>query len=519
MTIHICRGLSSLSSSLSPATGLYFLSIFMHHVLGYSIKANVNFDITSSSFKKASYNQNIPFTYPASITSSGNTVTIPSIVYSVTNQDINRILALKSATNPTYNSGLFRILSVDTGSNKVTIDYQSSDLPISDNDLIWTIYSSEHEITSSWVTSSNGSTGYASSYNSNCSRIMLEKENYLFARLCLEDSSMVQTNIPAGCSISIGASSRNDIPEFNKDFGVLNGPLYFDTTSSLYRGTSIGFNTRMNSSAWPSGKFTFTAIGNDINGTTLAIARNEDFITGGNALLCFGYPEEYNNEILQTKDIISNIFVIGGTNQTQEITIRSGFHNDNHLQGLAWNDLNTLSSCILSQLADIRNLTPNFRTLTTANVCPIINKTEVSNIELIVGTLKSNLSTAASPIFNFTPKRLGNLPFVKIGRTNYATWSLTPDKLMYHLSGGIYLQWSGPSLSTNLTGSQNVYLLPSYSNDIQVLQLEPAMYDPVEEVINEELEINKDIDANRYKKTYSYYRQQNIDMELIKIRK
>jgi hypothetical protein len=517
MTIHLCRNLSSLSSSLSPATGMYFLSIFMHHTLGYRYKSSINFNITSSSFLKASFNQNVPFTYLASITDIDTSVLIPPAVYALSDNDVNRILALKSDNNPRHNSGLFRITSVDVGTNKATIDYQSTELPINDSSLTWRIYASEHEVTSSWVTSSNGSVGgYTSHNDSSCSRLMLEKDNYLFARLCLEDSSMVLGNIPAGCSITVGANDRLGLPEFERELGFLNGPLYFDTTSSLYQGTAIGLNTRMNSTSWTSGKFSFTAIGDDVNGTTLAFCKNEDFVTGGNSLVCFGYPAEFSNEILPKKDIINHLFIAGGTTQTQEITVRSGFSADSHLQGLAWSGMNTLAPCILSQYSDSRNIVPSIRSLTTANKNQFNNMTEVYNVDLVVGTLKSNLSPIAESIFRFTPKVLGTLPFLKIGRTNYANWSLTPDKSMYHLFNGIFIDWSGSMLQTNATGSENTYLLPiNYDNSsVEVLQLEPVMYDPEDEEIIIDEKVEKDIDANRFKKTYSYQRQQHVDLEL-----
>lgn len=525
--IHLCRNLTSLSSSISPATGLYFLAAYMQHVLGYLPVSNVNFDITSSSFTKASFNQNFPFTYMASVSSIAPIVTIPSGVYVLSSQDVNRILALRSENNPKHNSGLFRILSVNTGSNTVTIDYQSSELPPADS-VAWRIYASEYEVSSSWITGSNGSNGYTSRDSSQCSRLMLEKQNYLSARLCLEDESAVTKNIPAGCSITIGAKVHETISaDFEEDFGYLNGPMFFNTTSSLYTGTAVGLGTGMLGTAWRSGGFSFTAVGDDVNGTVLAICKNENFVSGGNSLVCFGYAND-NAETtddkmpLQTKDIIKNVFIVGGTSPTQEITVRSGFSVDSHLQGLAWSDFNSLAPCILSQYTNSKNIVPGIRTLTTAASSSFLNATELSQLELVVGTLRNNFSVSTSSIFNFTPKRLGTLPFLNVGRTNYLSWSLTPDKTRYHLSGGIFLDWQGPMLKTSLTGSENALLIltSSYENEtsLTILQTEPAMYDPQsDQPPDVEVEINKDIDATRYKKTYSYYRQQNIDLELNKI--
>jgi hypothetical protein len=526
MTIHLCRNLSSLSSSLSPATGMYFLSMFMHHVADYVATSNVNFDITSSSFTKAAFNQNFPFRSFATISGVDNSVAIPSDTYTVTVSDVNRILALKSDAYPRHNSGLFRVLSVNTGSNSVSVDYQSTELPPADT-VSWRIYASEHEVTSSWITGSNGSSGYTSRNNSTCSRIMFKKQDYQSVRLCLEDRSAVQTNIPAGFSITLGASEHNTIPvDFEEDFGYLNGPMFFNTTSSLYRGTAVGLGTGILGTQWMFGKFTFTALADDVTGTTLAICQNENFVTGGNSLVCFGYANDNPNSSfsmlpLEKKDIIKNLFIIGGSSPTQALTIRSGFSIDSHLQGLAWNDFNMLSPCILSQYANSKNITPNHRTITTANVCPFNNRTELSDVEILVGTLRSNLSFTTSSIFNFAPKRLGILPFINIGRSNYTSWALTPDKSKYHLSGGIFIDWSGPHLSTSLTGSNNVVLSLTSSffdkSGLEILQTEPYMYDPDYSVDIVEIEENKDIDATRYKKTYSYYRQQGIDLELTKI--
>jgi hypothetical protein len=120
MTVHLCRDYQSVSQSsqtdsgygdMSAFAGMYVMAAFMRRVLGYSIVGQTNFDIDGT-FTIAGSASNL-----ATINADGS-VSIPSAgggSHTVGVGDVNRMLVLKSAANPTVNSGCFLITGVGGG--------------------------------------------------------------------------------------------------------------------------------------------------------------------------------------------------------------------------------------------------------------------------------------------------------------------------------------------------------------------------------------------------------------------
>lgn len=512
MTIHISRDLLTKPSSSAPATNMYLMSAFMNHVLSFDVDTHVNFDLTSSTYTKGQYDLNANDLKFASInvaTGSESFVVIPPDAYSVSSDDIGRILALRSNEWPRHNSGLFRISSVSVPSNSLGIDYRSTEFPPSEvAALAWRVFEAEDVATSTFLTGSNGLSGYSSNGSATASRIMLNSLAGYHVRLCLEAPT---DRVIASCSFSIapgaGSVARADFDDLE---GNLHGAMWFNTRNQIYKGTVVGLPTN----ATASGQWRFYAMGDPLAGSVLAMTRTSTFSTGGNGWTIFGFPED--EELINGRKIIDRLFVIGYGNVLSNLSWHSGFFNDGHAQGMTWSKYGFPVPCIMSSYSDIRNLGNSHpRYISSSANTPFGNVTELTSVELIGGTMLNSLAAVTSSIFSFAPRRVGRVPLARSGRSNYGQWTLTPDRAWIHTMNGVFLPWEGPMTLDNLTGSANAYAITSSLADgsgIQFFEPDPPMSDPAAAVPM----TGKDHDAVRYRKTYSYYRQPSVEVSISK---
>lgn len=519
MTLHLCRDFLTLPSSSAPATSMYLVTVFLQHVLQFDVDSQVNFDINSSSFTKGRYDAVAAIPSFASInvvSGSPYSVVVSTASYVVSSSDVNRILALRSDLNPRHNSGLFRITSVSLVSNSLGIDYRSPDSPpVETASLAWRIYESESSVTSSWFSGSNSlPSGYRTKGStSSASRIMLNAPLGYNLRLSLESVPDRSGTVPCGFTIAPGAGSVANA-DFDNFAGHLHGPMWFNTTSSTYRGTAVGLSPNINNFEWTTGQWRFFAAGDSAKSSAVCFTRNVSFSTGGNGWTAFGAPEDEMDP--PPDNIIDRLFVIGFGNALPNLTWRSGFFNDGHAQGMTWSRYGFPMPCIMSTYSDVRNRDTHPREVSTAIDSPFLGMTELVDVELLGGTITSSLAALDSMVFQFAARRVGRMPIVRLGRSNYTQWALTPDKQWFHTLDGIFVPWAGPALSGSVTGSGNALLVATASTlagqGLQFFEPNPPMSDP--ETITQDL--GQDKDATRFRKTYSYFRQPVVEVGVVK---
>jgi hypothetical protein len=445
-------------------------------------------------------------------------VQIPTSNHVVVPADTGRILALRSANNPKHNSGLFRILSSSVSGNVLFVDYRSQELPPTETVTIqWKIFENE-TLLPTWSTGSNGGTGYNSMGSATASRIMLNAPGGYHVRLCLESTVERASTNPCGFSVAPGAGS-NSSTDFDFNNGNLLGPMWFNSTSSIYRGTAVGLVPAVTSSgqttAWTTGQWRMTAIGDDTTGTLLAMIKNVTFVSGGNSMLALGFPEDEQLPI--SPNVIDRVFVAGYANMTQNINWSSGFFNDGNITAYSWSGRGFPNHCVLSSYCDIKNAQQHVRSLSTAADSAFTGMTELSDVDIIAGTFSSSVGYSQQPTVNqFTQKRFGRFPFARQGRSNYIQWALSSDKAWMHAMSGVYIPWGGPHLSGSPTGSivaQTLTTSQASGDGIQFLDLFLPGSDPTV-FVSSDPGVNKD--ANRFQKTYSYYRQPTISVRIAK---
>lgn len=294
MTWHLCRDFISRVGINPRLSNLYLMSAFLLSVLDFTQYSHTNFNLTGSTYTINSSSGSLT-TLTGSSTSS--VLLVSPSHKTVSNSDINRFVALKSTTYPTFNSGLFRVVNVLTASNALVLDYRSSEQPITDT-VFWTLYESETLIPTASF-GGNSSTGYNTfGPLATATRIVLKSKDisssYYYVRLAIESTPDLSGTVPAGFSISLG-ESPNQYGDFNSGTPHLHGASLFNSTSSMYRGSVIGFTP----STQFSGTYSFFALGDDIKGTSLFSIKTKHILLAVMRYLCLVFVMMKHKTILQ----------------------------------------------------------------------------------------------------------------------------------------------------------------------------------------------------------------------------
>ena len=535
---------------------MYAMSIFLYHCLNYSFIAHRNFPLQSSSYEKGGttvLSGNILYASINTGSITGYRVAIPTASYLVSNSDINRILALRSDAFPKSNSGLFRIMSATLlPTNSVTIDYRvnSGVLPPGDDTLRWRIYEAETVVARTWFSSSNSQTqtsgssvrtGYGSydagngTLISSASRVFLQSpdESSWQVRLCLESDMDVKSgSAPVGFSIAPGFYTA--VPPLDQpNTKTLHGGLYYDTTQSIYRGTVVGLahlsGTGANLHFWTSGQWRINMWGNDFDGTCIMVNRGLTLPHSGWA--AFGFPED--EQLVPPNPVtMERLFVMGSPRALGTLNWRSDFFSPSQTDppsvcAVAWSEANGPIPASLSTYADLTNQTTHIRNIAQAGTSSFGGFAEVIDVELISGMYDTIQAPTTSSIFTFQPRRIGRFPMARLGAgkfptipssVGYTTWSHSPDSatapLWLHTEGGVFLPWGGPPLSGSTTGATIWVTSGSMFDGEGVTMYQGNM--PGLDPEGDPEPVPHDIDATRYRKTYSYFRQPVVETTVVK---
>lgn len=524
MTYHLCRDMLTTVSASSPGTNMYFLSIFLNHVLDYTIDQFTNFNLGSSSYLKGVYTADTTSLGSIGTLSGTAAITLPLSFYTASVSDVGRIVALKSNTWPRHNSGLFRVTGYDTGVNALLIDYRSPDLPPSESNLTWRIFESE-DLVPTWQSGSNGRPFvYATmGSGSSASRATFNAPLGYHVRLALESVPDRSGTVPCGFTIAPGMGTLSG-GDFDNEAGHLHGPMWYNTTGSAYKGTAVGLSPQINGFEWTQGQWRVCMAGDDVTGTCAIFVRNVTFSTGGNGWAIFGVPEDEPDDA-ERRNLIERLFVMGHGQALPNLSWRSGYFNDGLMTGMAWSFFGKPIPCVMSCYSDIANV-QHHRHSTFASGNLFNGATELLDVELLAGTMDTLVSPTdvSSGTFAFEPRRLGRVPFVRMGRANFVTWSvgtsINPGESWLHTSDGIYMPWGGPLFSGSIS-SGSAFIDPFGSgsqslNEGLITDHEPSPVGhdpPTEAVVMTE---TTGIDATRFQKTYSFFRQRSVVVSVTK---
>jgi hypothetical protein len=525
---YLSRDFLTLPGCSTAGTMMYVMSIFLRHVLSFEIIGQTNFDLDGTyeiiSAPSASINLGLGNEYH---------VRIPSAFHTVTSDDVDRILVLRSENWPRHNSGLFRISSVITGTNDVVIDYRSNEFPPPETDANFAIFESENTISSSWRNTPNTDvSGYRSRNNSDCSRVIFQTAEELSSyqiRLCLENSASFTDHLMPPLTITPGYEGLS-----NGDFDIgtnhLHTHLFHNSQDSKYNGLTIGLGESSGNS-WVNDQFRMSVIGDPLRGTIGYQIRE----VGGTVQTNWGAvgvpdDERPTEELIQhvAEEQIFRLFAIGSARPNITNTWNFDFHDRAVHNGVAWsNDIGMTVPCTPSLYHPVQNYSSqgtdvNLHEIPQATDNPWTGKTDLHGAELLAGLFNDPQGyKTLDPLYSeFIPSRLGNLPFFRQGRQNFGDWTAGvgghfPSSSWLHSTNGVFMEWGGPLPSDVVTGSQ-VYLLPvsTLSSSNGFMLTNPVL--PGEDPEIDTIEFDKDIDSVRYRKTYSYFRQEPRNIDFIK---
>jgi hypothetical protein len=510
---------------------MYALGIFLIHVGGFTVKGQTNFDLFDPATQLGS---GISGSIGGIATYE---VTIPSSSYAVSAADVGRILALRSQFNPLANSGLFRVTGIDSTNNGLVIDYRSAASPPVEQFLSWRIFENELTASQLWRSGSNATLNYASwnagsSSFSNASRVVLRSpdQSSWQVRMCLESQADISGAVPSGFSIApgFGGSGGGDFYPLDASAGTsvgqrlfLHGALWYNTTSSLYRGMTVGLSPYYGAT----GQWRISMMVDDVSGTCGIVNQNSSLPTypvSGSGWCVFGLTDD-ETEIPAAENAgsplanINRLFVAGSSNPRSNLTWTSQFHTDNNMQVVGWSKLGYPTPGVLSLYSDIINPgNTHVRYLTSSADTPWVGATELLDAEVLLGTVDLTLVVnSSSSLYAFLPRRVGRLPLFMQGRANYANWTVTGDGGWYHTQDGVFMQWGGPVPSGNPVTSSAYPILTKNEQQEGLDPLGaflPGSDPPVPPVVPNVA----DIDATRFRKTYSYFRQVPVNVGVVK---
>lgn len=545
---HLTRDFLTMVSASCPGTNMYALAIFLANCGGFVQIGQSNFDISAPSIQLA-------HGISASINFVGapTDVSLPTGSYVVSAADVNRILVLKSNGHARSNSGLFRITGYSSVANTVTVDYRTVTSPPTERFMSWALYENELTASTTWQSSSNGSKNYGS-WNPNgdliasASRIVMQSPDPSSwqVRLCLESLQDVSGSVPSGFSIAPGFGGnkvgdfdtqphgQGRIPGHDQKL-FLHTALWHNTTSSLYRGMTVGLSpclTASNGKLWAKGQWRISMMVDDVSGSACIVNNNVSLpviASSGSGWAAFGLSldetEVPGQSNLSDASInVARLFVVGSSNAQSNLTWKSQFHVDNNMQVVGWSKFGRPAPGVLSCYSDISNPSDSHvRYLTSSANTPWMNATELLDVEILLGTIDQTLSASITASYGTTPhkispRRLGRLPFFLQGRANFAQWTTTTDvtSSFYHTKDGVYMEWGGPAPTDAVTSGSNYINLSGSIEQQQGLMPYGAFLpgsDPPPPFFPPSV---SDIDATRLRKTYSYYRQVPVNVGVIK---
>lgn len=456
MAIHICRDFTC--DSPQPSSLLYLTSIFFFGVLGFTQVGHTNLNLSSSYQVTAGVSASINMGVGSELA-----VHIPTTFHTVTSADVDRILALKSSANPRHNSGLFRITSVNTGSNYLFINFRSSENPPAETaTLNFKLFLSESSFS---VTSANNSaavTNYHGNGSSTTSRIILQSPNSSSWQVRLAyEAPDDRNNLMSLATIApgFGGDASGDFPSGSYDpnniVEHLHTPLWRNASAADYRGSVTNFHMSIQSSPTEdtTSRIRFYAWGDDDKGTSVFVVRNvsSSYADGWYAA---GLADDDGYTLPPRTS--QRLFSFGPpvTNSTKGIIWSAGdVDGAQYYCGVSFGLNLRPVSCVPTLYSYLggQTTTSGIKDESVASDNALLGATELQAVELIAGTLDNNYkwqSFVSSRVFEFDPRKMGRFPIARLGRSNFTQWTTTTDvsSSYYHTANGVFFPWQGPAV-------------------------------------------------------------------------
>lgn len=441
MAIHLTRDFISLNTYL-PQANMYFVAIFMRTVLGYSVVGNTNFALDGATLTPGTG-------VSGQISASGGfTNRFTPDGYTVSASDVNRILCIKSPTNPLLNSGLWRVTGVDTANNQFILGLRGEP-PVAETGLTWRLHAAESVLAFSRGTNSFTNQYRGRTSGSSTSRIIMQSSHASAyqVRLTYETATDVSSTLVCRQIFTIapgyGGDSIGDFPV---------GGLHLHT--ALWKNQSVnnsGAGTVVGFAPDTTALSRYYFAGDDATGSMVMISRSNS--GSSDCFAAFGLPEdeEYPNDTIPVR----RLFVHGNANifngAVGAIDWRSGAVQQYTHGGAAFGYSGQPIFCAISTygyLSGQQSLGngPRFDGSAADNV--FLAQTELQTVDLVAGVWDyGDFNGQAQDLF-LEPRRMGRFPIARLGRSNFGDFTTATDsgRTWLHCRNGVYIPWYGSIL-------------------------------------------------------------------------
>lgn len=469
MTIHLSRDYNTqfTGTGRTYISG-YLISLFLRRVLTYSYVGDTNFPINGIGTLLIATGDSTPTLATPTFTTANKAginngagtyhVTIPVAIRTVISADIGRLLVLKSAANPTFNSGIFLITAIDTPNNAYVIDWRSGDSPPAETQaILWYLYAADSATPVDGAP--NGGGGYEGNGSSTTPRIILQSPHATAwqVRICIESSSQVSNPSIPWVSIApgYGGDVHGDFPTFGRH---LHGNLWFNQAptgplSNLYIGLTAGTGDTQG----PGASFTYRhyMVGDDTGQAVGWVAYSSASAVPFN--VHFGICD--NEPTPLPSDPMLRLFTMGCGYNSGALT---GIHfsagapdaSNSISGGAAFAYGGQIIAATPSAWTFVSNEEGSFQNEGPLNDptrlqgdSPWSGSTDLLTVEVCAGCIYSWQGTAGS-LYLIEPRTMGTIPFFRHGRQNFGNFVTSTDvnKAWLHTLNGVFLLYGGPTV-------------------------------------------------------------------------
>ena len=325
--------------------------------------------------------------------------------------------------------------------NNYIIDYRANGDPVmveATDTVGWYLYDKDINCPTQGANNTAGASQYRGSGNSTTPRIILQSPHASGWQIKITNEAPqdVQPNFTTDLVTFCPGFGGNSAGDFSVGGKHLHGAQFWDTSTAGYN-TCTGLGD--NAGAGP--QWRCTMVGDDGGQALVYMGRRPADASNPDAFfITFGIPD---NEPQPTPiDNTERLYALGngafnnlgGFRMSQGALSVGSYVNQNRIQGASFHSVPISCSPSLWTYLNPVGQTGSPIYDASAGDCPFTSATELTSVDLVVGVVHTWNDVDNTVRLPYYPRVIGNLPFVRAGRTNFGEFSLTTDANSWSVS-------------------------------------------------------------------------------------